>query len=447
MRQEVSVDETLVLRVTEGPQRGSVFPLRGKEVRIGRGLDCEVVLADPEASRLHARLVHGKEGWTLEDSGSSNGTCLNGIPARQRPVQAGDRIGIGTTEILLCVGEESLAAVEAPTAVAQRSPAARARPAPSVPEERFSGMLGRSEAMREVFAILEKTFASRAPVLISGESGTGKELVAQALHRNGLSRGGPWVVVHCAALPRETLESELFGHEAGAFTGAKGRRVGRFEWADGGTVFLDEVGEVPAEAQAKLLRVLESGEFQRLGGNEALHSSFRLVAATNRDLEASVARGKFREDLLYRIRVVQVKLPPLRERTGDVRLLAESFLTRFCQERGMAPKRLMEEAAEVLDRYPWPGNVRELKNRIETLTLFHEGEEIGPEDLRDLAGVAPAVSSGLLPARKEAVERKEIERVLEETRWNKKRAAEILGIDRKTLYARIAQWGLKPRDA
>ncbi|MBI4230380.1 MAG: sigma 54-interacting transcriptional regulator [Planctomycetes bacterium] len=438
----------LALWAVEGPHRGAVYPLGGTEVRIGRGMDCEILLADPDASRLHATLRARQGGWALADAGSRNGTRVNGVPARARDLEPGDRIRIGSTDLVLIEQSEAPRWVSDPTPVAHalaNPPTPSSAPLQETGGEGMEGFLGGSGAMKKIFSLLEKAFPTDAPVLVTGESGTGKELVARALHRNGPTRGGPWVVVHCAALPGGTLESELFGHEKGAFTGAHARRLGRFEMAHGGTIFLDEVGEIPPDTQAKLLRVLDHGEFQRVGGNETIRSRFRLVAATNRDLEVAVRAGTFRQDLFFRLQVLRVHLPPLRERTGDVPLLATHFLDHFCRARSMGMKRLAPGALALLESYPWPGNVREMKNRMESLSLFHEGEQVDAEALRRL-GLFPAGAppQGRLPMKRRELEREEILRALRETGGNKKKAAELLGIARRTLYDRLAEWNLQP---
>ncbi len=300
-----------------------------------------------------------------------------------------------------------------------------------------------SEAMRRVVALVRRAAPERAPVLVTGESGTGKELVARALHDGSPRARGPFVAVNAAALPETLLESELFGHERGAFTGAVARRKGLFELAAAGTLFLDEVGELAAATQAKLLRVLETGDFRRVGGVEALRADVRLLAATNRDLRALVAEGRFREDLLYRLAVVEVALPPLRERPEDLEPLARALLERLARERGGCPAALEPDALERLRRHAFPGNVRELRNALERALILGDGRRIRAADL-PLPAPAPDAgpASGLAPLAD--VERRHIASVLASTGWNKKRAAEVLGIDRKTLYARIEAYGLEP---
>jgi two-component system NtrC family response regulator len=247
----------------------------------------------------------------------------------------------------------------------------------------FGNIVGQSKAMRKVYELIEKVAQTRATILISGESGTGKELIARSIHFNSPRRDKPFISVSCSALPESLLESELFGHERGAFTGAYALRKGRFELADGGTLFLDEVGEMSPALQVKLLRVLQEMDFERVGGTRTIHVDARVLAATNRDLRREVENGRFREDLYYRLRVVQIEVPPLRQRRDDIPLLIHHFLTKAAAANGVPVKRVGEEALRLLYRYEWAGNVRELENVIERAVILYSGEEIGPQDLPD----------------------------------------------------------------
>ena len=315
----------------------------------------------------------------------------------------------------------------------------------------FENIIGASPAMQEVFETIRQAAPTRATVLIQGESGTGKELVARALHQCSPRRDGPFVPVHCAALAPTLLESELFGHEKGAFTGATERRRGRFELADCGTLFLDEIGEIDPALQVKILRVLEERKFERVGGTETLHVDVRLVAATNRDLRARVAEGAFREDLFYRLHVVNLTLPPLRERTGDVVLLAQHYLKTLAAENGKKPPAISPEAMDVLQAYAWPGNVRELRNVIERLVVLGTGDRLTVADLP--AAVRDGAAGGLaIPSRAGRVlrdaERQLIADALRRHRDNRTKAAQDLGISRRTLHRKINEFGLRaPGDA
>lgn len=298
---------------------------------------------------------------------------------------------------------------------------------------------GENDPMSRVFETARAVAASRASVLLSGESGTGKEVVAQLIHRES-RRKGPFVPVHCAALTSTILESELFGYEKGAFTGAAERRIGKFEQADNGTVFLDEVGEIDAATQVKLLRVLETRSFERVGGIETVHSDFRLVAATNRDLRAMVDAGTFREDLYYRISVIDLELPPLRERRDAIPDLLNHFARYFARENGKAEPRFSKEAMEILQNAAWQGNIRELRNCVESMVVLSNTETLEksviPKNVLDNVS-RPATETSTLDLRE--TEESLIEKALAECNGNRTRAAEKLGISRRTLLRRLAE--------
>jgi len=304
-------------------------------------------------------------------------------------------------------------------------------------------MVGSSAVFRH--AVEQATLVARsdARVLLSGESGTGKELLAAHIHRESPFAAGPFVKVNCAAIPTELLESELFGHEKGAFTGAVSMRRGKFELADGGTIFLDEVGDLQEASQAKLLRVLQEGEFQRVGGEQTVRVVVRVVSATNRDLQDLVAQNKFREDLYYRLKVVPIRVPALRERPDDVRQLAEYFLNEFCSRNNFKPKRIEDEVFEMLEGYTWPGNARELRNTIERMAILTPGDRISAESIPLEIKLAPEPASRLnLQQTRDSAERERILKALEETDWNVSGAARALGIERTNLHKRIRALGL-----
>ena len=304
-------------------------------------------------------------------------------------------------------------------------------------------MIGNSQAWLR--AVEQATLASRsdARVLLIGESGTGKELLAAHIHNNSPFASGPFVKVNCAAIPTELLETELFGHEKGSFTGATASRRGKFELADGGTIFLDEVGDLHGASQAKLLRVLQEGEFHRVGGEQIIRVSVRVVSATNRDLTALVTQEKFREDLYYRLSVVPIRVPALRERPHDVRLLAEYFLEDFCARNNFRPKRLDETIYAMLESYHWPGNARELRNVIERMAILTQGERLTRESIPVEIRVQrdPGPKSTIQEAR-ESAEREHILRALEQSNWNVSGAARALGMERTNLHKRIRALGL-----
>jgi two-component system, NtrC family, response regulator AtoC len=338
-------------------------------------------------------------------------------------------------------------------------------------------LVGDSPAIRQVYAIIEKVANTPSTVLITGESGTGKELIARALHENSSRHGGPFIKINCAAIPKTLMESELFGYEKGAFTGAVGAKPGRFELAHAGTLFLDEIGEIPVEMQVKLLRVLQESEFERVGGIKTIKVDVRLVTATNRDLAAELATGGFREDLYYRLNVVPIHLPPLRDRHLDIPLLVSHFITKFNDRLRKGITHIEPEAVERLVGYNWPGNIRELENVIERTMLFCEGSVIrvanlptellggGPGDERTAPSSPsqtnlPAVTHIPTPPQSEAVgslkeavkaetervERELIQRALDETGGNVTQAARRLKISRKSLQTKMKELGLRDRD-
>ncbi len=307
----------------------------------------------------------------------------------------------------------------------------------------FFGMIGKDPQIQVIFKLIEDVAPSDATVLIQGESGTGKEMVAHAIHRKSFRKDKPFVVINCSAYPATLLESELFGHEKGAFTGALKTKPGRFEQADGGTVFLDEIGEIPPSAQIKLLRILQSRKFERLGGRETLSVNVRILAATNKNLLQEVKDGRFREDLFYRLNVIPIHLPPLKDRRNDLLLLVRHFLDRFSNVQNKTVKDFTSEVMRRFLDYSWPGNVRELENTIEHAVVLAKGEQIQVSDLPS------AFLKTKTPVSDKAVSLKETEKqhlieVLDKCQWNKKKAAEILGIGRSTLYVKLKKYQLPP---
>jgi two-component system response regulator AtoC len=325
-------------------------------------------------------------------------------------------------------------------------------------------LVGQSPAIRTIYGIVEKVANTPSTVLISGESGTGKELIARALHENSSRHAGPFIKINCAAIPKTLMESELFGYDKGAFTGAVGAKPGRFELAHGGTLFLDEIGEIPIEMQVKLLRVLQESEFERVGGIKTIKVDVRLVTATNRDLLAEVGAGAFREDLFYRLNVVPIHIPPLRERREDIPLLADHFIAKFNDRLKKEIASITPEAIERLVAYQWPGNIRELENLMERTILFCEGPEIRVSDLPpEVAGAAAPQSAAAhgageetlraapeslkeaVRAETERVERELIQRALDATGGNVTQAARKLKISRKSLQTKMKELGLREK--
>jgi DNA-binding NtrC family response regulator len=416
------------LVVISGANLQRAFAIEGKKVAIGSQEDNHCVLNDPTVSRHHAVIEETGQGYVVRDLGSTNGTYLNGILIREAYLEYGAIIGLGNTRLQFVPLQER---VEIP---------------PSE-EDYFGDVFGGSLEMRRIFTMLKKIAPSDVTVTIEGETGTGKELVARAIHSHSQRAHGPFVVIDCGSISQNLMESELFGHERGAFTGATQTRRGAFEMGDGGTVFIDEIGELGLEMQPKLLRVLEQREVRRVGGNEIFHANVRVIAATNRDLASEVQKGRFREDLFYRISVVRIHLPPLRKREEDIPFLVQRFARELSQQYGHGKGAVVSaEALEVLRHYHWPGNVRELRNVITRAMAMGNGTAL---QLRDFITPLspegkPSVSSidSLIGKTLEEIEKAAIMKTLEVHRGNKSAAARVLGIAYSTLYEKIKKYGL-----
>jgi two-component system nitrogen regulation response regulator NtrX len=316
-------------------------------------------------------------------------------------------------------------------------------------DERYR-MVGNGAALGKVSDAIRRAAPTNATVLITGESGVGKELVARAIHRNSLRRDEPFVQVNCAAIPEELIESELFGHEKGSFTGATEKQIGKFELAHKGTIFLDEVGDMSLRTQAKVLRVLQEGEVERIGSQKTIQVDVRVIAATNKDLEREIDEGRFREDLYFRLSVLPIRVPPLRERPEDIGPLVEHFVRQFSAENNFRPKTFAPAAMEALRRHPWRGNVRELRNAVERLLIMVEGEEIDPAHLsevlrrpaEDKAGSGLGASPGTLRDFKEGAERAFLVQKLRENAWNISATAAAIGTPRSNLYKKLEAYGI-----
>ncbi|MBI4872194.1 MAG: sigma 54-interacting transcriptional regulator [Candidatus Riflebacteria bacterium] len=413
--------------VVEGPDLGREAFLDGERLAIGTDASNGLVLTDSSVSRRHAELVRTGGGVTLRDLGSTNGTFLAAQRVREAFVGPGAHVRVGRTELVLAPCEDAMLALTSTEPV-------------------FGELVGSSLAMRRLFGVLARMAQTEIALLISGETGTGKELAARALHAQSRRSAAPFLPLDCGALDRELAGSDLFGHEPGAFTGATGRRAGIFEQARGGTVFLDEIGELPLELQPKLLRVLEQREVRRLGSSTYVPVDFRLVAATHRDLKEMAAKGTFREDLYYRVAQVQVRLPPLRERLEDLPLLCERLLGR-AREAGSAPPQLRglsSEAVTVLGSLAWKGNVRELRNVLERAAALCTGPSMTPADLMLMADerTFDRATSGLQGRTLDDIEREAIQATLALCEGNKTRAAKLLGIVPNTLRERMRRHGL-----
>ena len=314
----------------------------------------------------------------------------------------------------------------------------------------FSNIIGASRQMQDVYAQVEQVAKTNTTVLLRGESGTGKELIAHAIHHNSARAKKPFIKVSCAALPNDLIESELFGYEKGAFTGAHAPKKGRFELAEGGTLFLDEIGELNLATQVKLLRVLQAREFERLGGTQTIQTDIRLIAATNKDLEAEIEKGNFREDLYFRLSVIPIRVPPLRDRREDIPALVRHFADLFSRDNNRRPPRFTPAALDHLQRARWKGNVRELKNTVERLIIMTPGEAIDVDDLRDIVRLEAKATGGdnekerpgTLREFKESAERTFLVGKLRENNWNISKTAEVIGTPRSNLYKKLEQYGI-----
>jgi two-component system nitrogen regulation response regulator NtrX len=314
--------------------------------------------------------------------------------------------------------------------------------------EGLTPILGESPSMKTLMEEISRVAPSGAKVLIMGENGTGKELIARAIHESGPKSTGPYVKLNCAAIPRDLVESELFGHEKGAFTGAQALKKGKLELANGGTLFLDEIGDMSLDTQAKFLRAIETGELERVGGTRTIRFDTRIIAATNKDLAKQMEGGEFREDLYYRLNVVPIRVPPLREREGDVELLANHFLEVLSAENGRPVKKLTKAAMELLESYRWPGNVRELRNFMERMVIMTDKEELNDGDLLTLEpALGPGArrddgTKGVLKSRLEDEEERSVRETLRAAGWNVSEAARRLGIDRASLHRKMRRYGI-----
>ena len=447
---------TAKLVVLAGPRCGETVSIDSAETSIGRDVRNHLNIPDHLMSRRHC-VVELSGGCTLRDLGSANGTYVNGMPVRERTLSHGDRIRVGDSVLLFLQ-----AAMDAPQAASedgsgviddrtQRIERAHvqtvtAEPPPGSPDaivaEVLAGrmslqahdMVGESAPMRAVYECIQKVAPRDSTVLVTGETGTGKELAARAIHQNSPRAARPFVAVNCAALTESLLESELFGHEKGAFTGAVALKKGKFEVADGGTIFLDEIGELAPALQAKLLRALQHHEFERVGGTRTIKMNVRMIAATNQDLQAAVAAGRFRQDLWYRLNVVGLTMPPLRERRPDIPTLATHFAAKYGRGRAVE---LSHDAIDALRAYDWPGNVRELENAIERAVVLGCSDKIVADDLP----AAVLQSSTALPRDGAAyhravldVKRRLILDAIERSGGNYTAAARLLGINPTYLH-------------
>lgn len=435
--------------VGECPQGTQVrFMLSAAKMTVGRPGD--ITLRDLSVSHDHAVLTWNGDVWKVTDVGSRNGTFVNGVSVQRKFIVPGDVIKFGRVSLNLIDPANEIAGDEAetigPTMVMGVDPTTLTPHGAGA-----QALVGRSEPLKCAMQIAARAAKSDATVLLCGESGTGKELFAKLVWEESERSGKKFLPVHSGAIEPSLLSSALFGHEKGAFTGADRQKKGLFEEADGGTIFLDEIGEINAETQVKLLRVLQEGEFMRVGGTEPIKVDVRVICATNRDLKKSVREGTFREDLYYRLNVIRIQLPPLRERTGDI----EDLVNHYAKQLGGPFRRVSEEAMSALVRYDWPGNVRELRNVVERMVVLSLKDELGVEDLPDEvrdyrpAGDSRPLSAAVgavqepLPSTLGEMEKRLISNTLVACGGNKKKAADVMGISRSSFYEKLKKYGIE----
>jgi DNA-binding NtrC family response regulator len=413
----------------------------GAEITIGRAPEAAVFIDDARVSRQHARIVRRGVSAVVTDLGSRNGTRVNGVVVygEERAIRGGDAIGVGPAEIIVAIASP------------QTQPLSSRPPSPEGDAFATDDFVIADPAMAKVHEVVKRLARANTTVLLLGETGVGKEVVAERIHRMSPRASGPFVRLNCASIPETLLESELFGHEKAAFTGADRRKIGYLEASHRGTLLLDELGELPLAMQAKLLRVLESRRVARLGGTQEIDLDLRVVCATHRDLEADVAAGRFRQDLYYRIATFVLRVPPLRERRAEIALLAHRFVRAVAERMGEPPKTIGPDAMGALEAYDWPGNLRELRNAMEHAVVLADDEVIQPAHLpasltqpQSAASAASAPqSTSAMPARLAALEKKSIEDALLAESGNQTRAAERLGISRRALLYKLAKYGIR----
>jgi DNA-binding NtrC family response regulator len=411
-------------KVTNGKDAGKELVLQKTLVSIGTLPENDLVLTDATVSRKHAVVEERPDGYLLRDLGSTNGSFLDNVKIREGYITPGSIIRLGQTEISFSPLEERFEVLKSSS-------------------EHFGGLIGSSPLMREVYGFLERIAPTDVTVLLEGETGTGKELAARAIHAQSRRAGGPFVVFDCGAVAPNLIESELFGHEKGAFTDAVKARQGSFELADNGTIFLDEIGELSLDLQPKLLRALDQRETKRVGGDKPVAVNVRVISATNKDLEKEVKAGRFREDLYYRLSVVRVNMPPLRKRKEDIETIAVQALAGISAEINKKITGLSPEAATALTAYSWPGNVRELKNVLGRAAALSDSGRIEPKDLFLAQGKKTNTLDGLSGKTLEEIEKAAISATLQSVSGNKTEAAKLLGIAYSTLYEKMKKYGMR----
>ncbi len=411
-------------KVTTGRDEGKEMVLQKSLVTIGTLPGSDLVLTDPTVSRRHAEVEERSDGYMLRDHESTNGTFLDGVKVREAYLSPGSVIRLGQTEMIFSPLEERIDILQSSA-------------------DRFGELIGSSSPLREVYGILERIAPTDVTILLEGETGTGKELAARAIHSHSRRASSPFVVIDCGAAAPNLIESELFGHEKGAFTDAFKARQGAFELADGGTIFLDEIGELSLDLQPKLLRALDQRETKRVGADKPAAVNVRVISATNKELEKEVKAGRFREDLYYRLSVVRVSLPPLRKRKEDIETIAGHLLAGLSPEIGKTIAGLSPEALAALTAYSWPGNVRELKNVLGRAAALCDGTRIEAKDLFLSQGKGTTTVEGLSGKTLEEIEKSAIHATLKSVDGNKTEAAKVLGIAYSTLYEKMKKYGMR----
>jgi transcriptional regulator with GAF, ATPase, and Fis domain len=422
------------LTVTAGEMKGKDFVLSQPVILVGTKKDNNIVIKDETMSRTHFEIHKTKEGYLLKDSGSLNGTLINGVRVKEGFLPSGAIIRAGKTEMKFLPQDETFEIV------------------PSK-KTKFANLIGGSMAMRKIYTLIEKVAPSDVTCIIEGESGTGKELIAAAIHEKSKRARKQMVVFDCSAVAENLIESELFGHEKGSFTGATGLRQGAFELANDSTIFLDEIGELPLDLQPKLLRVLESRTIKRVGGDRPINVDVRVVAATNRNLEAEVKKGNFREDLYYRLNVIPIFLPPLRRRKEDIPMLIEHFIDEWKKTNDDKTVKGVEQGAmQLLTSYDWPGNVRELRNTVSRMLSFMDTDRITMADVPEKVRIPVAKAEldiredlGFKDAKEQWVatfEKQYLQELLRRNNFNISATAKEAGIDRKSVQRLIKKYGL-----
>ena len=411
-------------KVTKGRDASKEMVLQKTHVSIGTLPENDLVLTDGTVSRKHAVVEERPDGYLLRDLDSTNGSFLDNVRIREGYITPGSIIRLGQTEISFSPLEERFEALTSSS-------------------DQFGGLIGSSPLLREVYGLLERVAPTDVTVLLEGETGTGKELAARAIHSHSTRAGSPFVVFDCGAVAPNLIESELFGHEKGAFTDAVKARQGSFELANNGTIFLDEIGELSLDLQPKLLRALDQRETKRVGADKPMAVNVRVISATNKDLEQEVKAGRFREDLYYRLSVVRVNMPPLRKRKEDIETIAGQALAGISAEINKKIIGLSPEATAALAAYSWPGNVRELKNVLGRAAALSDSTRIEPKDLFLTQGKKTSTLDGLSGKTLEEIEKAAILATLKAVSGNKTEAAKVLGIAYSTLYEKMKKYGMR----